>query len=103
MLTRLGAGGITVEDGNGSRGIVVGRAGDFTALPTPVAFTNDPFKREDYVLRSRADGVWLLGASDLRSRMRCGICSNAWVCGNIFQARPGRSSPLPVMSASPSM
>ncbi|HEX3132509.1 MAG TPA: hypothetical protein VHX44_02880 [Planctomycetota bacterium] len=65
MLTRLGAGGITVEDGDGSHGIVVGRAADFTALPAPAVFSNDPFKREDYVLRSRANGAWLLGASDL--------------------------------------
>jgi hypothetical protein len=65
MLTRLGAGGIRVEDGDGSRGIVVGRAADFTALPMAVAFAEDPFKREDYVLRSRVDGVWVLGASDL--------------------------------------
>ncbi|MBA3700000.1 MAG: DUF4838 domain-containing protein [Planctomycetes bacterium] len=65
MLTRLGAGGITVEDGNGSRGIVIGRPVDFPALSKQITFTKDPFKREDYVLHSRADGVWLLGASDL--------------------------------------
>jgi len=65
MLTRLGAGGIRIEDGDGSHGIVVGRPADFPALSPPIPFANDPFKREDYVLRSRADGLWLLGASDL--------------------------------------
>lgn len=65
MLTRLGAVGITVEDGDGSRGIVIGRAADFPAVAKQITFANDAFKREDYVLRSRADGVWLVGASDL--------------------------------------
>lgn len=65
MLTRLGAGEVRVEDGDGSRGIVLGRPADFTKLPFTASFTNDPFKREDYLLRSRTTGVWLLGASDL--------------------------------------
>ena len=65
MLARLGAGTITTQDGDGSRGIVLGRPTDFTALPFAATFTDDPFRREDYLLRARADGVWLLGASDL--------------------------------------
>lgn len=65
MLARIGAGGVQVEVGDGSHGVVLGRPGDFAALPIPSPFTDDPFHREDYRLRTRADGLWLLGASDL--------------------------------------
>src|ERR1043165_4738327 len=57
MMERLGAVGVRVEDGDGSRGIVLGRPADFPKLPFAVPFTDDPFKREDYLLRTRATGV----------------------------------------------
>ncbi len=65
MLARIGAGGIQTQRGDGRGGIVLGRSGDFTALPFSAAASDDPLKREDYLLRSDHDGLWLLGASDL--------------------------------------
>lgn len=65
LLGRMGGATVAVETGDGSRGIVVGRPADFAKLPFAAAFDADPFHREDYRLRSQADGLWLLGASDL--------------------------------------
>lgn len=65
LLGRLGGAEFAVQKGDGSRGIVVGRPVDFAKLPFAVRFGTGPFEREDYVLRSSAQGLWLLGASDL--------------------------------------
>jgi Domain of unknown function (DUF4838) len=65
MLSRLTHSRPKVAGGDGSRGIVVGLPQDFTALPFEASFGDNPFRREDYLLRSRKDGVWLLGASEL--------------------------------------
>ena len=64
-LTKISGATFAVETGDGSRGIVLGAAADFGKLPFAVAFGAGPFEREDYVLRSAKDGVWLVGASDL--------------------------------------
>lgn len=54
------------ESADGASGIVVGRAADYPALKTGVAFAPaDPFRREEYLLRTHARGAWLLGASEL--------------------------------------
>jgi hypothetical protein len=65
MLGRLSGAEFTVETGDGSRGIVVGRPADFTRLPFPTTFGAGPFEREDYLLRSTPGALYLLGASDL--------------------------------------
>ena len=64
-LTKISGAQFAVETGDGSRGIVLGAAADFGKLPFAAAFGAGPFEREDYVLRSAKDGVWLVGASDL--------------------------------------
>jgi hypothetical protein len=64
-LARISGAPFSVETGDGSRGIVLGAVADFGNLPFPLAFGAGPFEREDYVLRSTKDGVWLVGASDL--------------------------------------
>ncbi len=64
-LTRISGATFAVETGDGSRGIVLGAAADFAKVPFAAAFGAGPFEREDYVLRSAKDGVWLVGASDL--------------------------------------
>ena len=53
------------QTGDGSRGIVVGRPSEFTELPFAVQFGSGPFEREEYVLRTETDGLYLLGATDL--------------------------------------
>ena len=65
LLTRISGATFVVEPGDGSRGIVVGTVADFGKLPFAVEFGTGPFAREDYVLRSEKDGVWLVGASAL--------------------------------------
>ncbi len=64
-LGRISGAEFVVETNDGSRGIVVGRASDFTRLPFTIDFEGGPFAREDYVLRSQTSGLYLLGASDL--------------------------------------
>jgi len=64
-LGRISGAAFTVTNGDGSAGLVVGVPGDFPKLPFKTAFPGGPRGREDYLLRSAAEGVWLLGASDL--------------------------------------
>lgn len=64
MLGRLSGAEFTVETGDGSRGIVLGRPAEFTRLPFTAAFGSGPFEREDYLLRSTTGGLFLLGAGE---------------------------------------
>src|SRR5688572_22146714 len=68
-LGRISGATFAVQDGDGTSGIAVGRAADFPALQPGVKFEPaDAARREDYLLRSHAKGVWLLGATDLAVR-----------------------------------
>ncbi len=68
-LGRMAATKFEIKTGDGASGIAVGRAEDFPGLKTDVRFeTADATKREDYLLRSHAKGVWLIGATDLAVR-----------------------------------
>ncbi len=71
MLGRIAGTEFRVEVGDGARGIVVGPAADFGKLPFAAEFGNGAFEREDYVLRSGKDGVWLVGASELGAAHAC--------------------------------
>lgn len=64
-LQKLSGAKFAVHTGDGHQGIVVGRPTDFPNLPFPVAFEPGAFHREDYLLRSHSQGLYLLGASDL--------------------------------------
>lgn len=68
-LGRISGATFAVEVGDGKTGIVVGCATDFSA--TAGGEKSSPpelARREEYVLRSHARGVWLLGATDLAVR-----------------------------------
>lgn len=64
-LGRMSGAEFKIETGDGRRGIVLGCPTDFAQLPIPVQFDSGPFEREDYVLRSHPQGLYLLGATDL--------------------------------------
>ncbi len=64
-LGRMSGAAFTVQSGDGSRGLVLGRPADFAQLPFPVEFETGPFQREAYLIRTHAQGLYLLGASDL--------------------------------------
>ena len=64
-LGKMSGGKFVIETGNGNRGIVVGQSADFASLPFELVFESGAFHREDYVLRSHSNGLYLLGASDL--------------------------------------
>jgi len=69
QLGRITGNKFEVQTGEGATGIAIGRAEDFPALKTGVTFSpNDPTKGEEYLLRSHAKGLWLLGATDLAAR-----------------------------------
>jgi branched-chain amino acid transport system substrate-binding protein len=64
ILGRISGASFAIVEGNGHKGLAVGVPGDFPEFSLDVTFESGPFAREHYVLRSHADGIWLLGASD---------------------------------------
>jgi hypothetical protein len=63
QLKRISGATFAVETGNGQAGIAVGRPADF-GLRSPWD-AKDASRREDYLLRSHARGLHVLGATDL--------------------------------------
>lgn len=64
-LGRVCGRSFTVETGDGSRGLALGTAADFPALGISREFkAEEPMRREQYVLRSRANGLIAVGATD---------------------------------------
>ncbi|MBA4067597.1 MAG: hypothetical protein C0501_28610 [Isosphaera sp.] len=64
-LGRITGATFPVVDGDGTAGLAVGRPADFPALKLAGRFDPaDPTRREEYVLRTHADGAWLVGATD---------------------------------------
>src|SRR4051794_6854435 len=65
-LGKISGAKFAMESGDGSTGLAVGPATDFPALRLGVEFVaNDPAHREEYLIRSHAQGLWLVGASEL--------------------------------------
>ena len=55
-----------IEEGDGSHGIAIGLPGDFPDVPSVMNLSiSDPTLREDYVLASHKNGIYLLGATEL--------------------------------------
>ena len=65
-LQRISGGAFTIQtNAGGAAGIVLGTPSQFTALPVTPSFSADPFSREDYIIRTGSNGVWLIGSTDL--------------------------------------
>ena len=64
-LGKISGGTFVVQEGDGQAGVALGLASDFPAVPVTPPFAGGPFGREDYLLRSHAAGLWLIGATDL--------------------------------------
>lgn len=68
-LEQISGAPFTIESGSGASGIVLGTLDDFDDLPMDdITFGDGTFEREDYVLRSTEDGLYLLGATPLAVR-----------------------------------
>ncbi len=66
QLTRITGAPFAVQSGEGLTGLAVGVPADFPKLPVKPDFQPQlPTGREDYLLRTHADGVYLLGATEL--------------------------------------
>ncbi len=65
FLGKISGAEFAVKTGDGSGGIVVGTAADFTKPPFSAEFGSGPFEREDYVLRSQPGALFLLGSSEV--------------------------------------
>jgi hypothetical protein len=64
-LGRMSGGQFKVDKGDGHTGIAIGVTGSFAKLPLPpVGKFNDSTTNEDYLLRSHAKGLYLIGASE---------------------------------------
>ena len=65
-LGRIAGARFEVAPGDGASGIVLGTAADFPALAEGADFAPDhPLRREEYILRSEADRLVLLGATPM--------------------------------------
>lgn len=65
-LGKIGGAKFKIETGDGTSGISIGLATDFPALKLASTFKSDDIlKREEYLLRTHAGGLLVLGASDL--------------------------------------
>ena len=65
-LSRITGAEFQASTGDGSRGLAIGLPGDFPKLPLTQRWAHPkPTEREDYLLRTHAEGVYLLGATDL--------------------------------------
>ncbi|MEX2577781.1 MAG: DUF4838 domain-containing protein [Verrucomicrobiales bacterium] len=65
-LERISGATFEVRVGDGTTGLAVGEVGDFPALDLDADFEpEDPFRRDDYLLRTHEDGAYLIGAGEL--------------------------------------
>jgi hypothetical protein len=65
-LSRITGAEFKVSTGDGSRGLAVGLAGDFPGQPFAGRRAKpEPTEREDSLLKTHAEGVYLLGATEL--------------------------------------
>jgi len=65
-LGRISGAAFEVCPGDGTKGLAVGVCTDFPALEHGASFTpEDPLRRDDYRLRTHANGAHVLGASEL--------------------------------------
>jgi len=65
FLGRISGAEFEVRTGDGTSGIAVGVAGDFPAVRHGVTFhADDPLRRDVYLLRTHADGAYLIGAGE---------------------------------------
>lgn len=64
MLERISGAAFTVTEGDGSAGLALGAATDFSTLPAGFDFDpGNPLRREEYRLQTHADGLRLIGAT----------------------------------------
>jgi len=65
-LTRISGAEFEVRSGDGTSGVAVGVYTDFPTLRHGGAFKpEDPFRRDDYFLRTHSNGAYVLGAGEL--------------------------------------
>jgi len=65
-LTRISGGKFEVQTGDGKSGLALGTATEFPELSLGKEFdANDSTRREEYLLRSHSNGVYLVGATEL--------------------------------------
>ncbi len=66
MLQRMSGALFDMVEGGGGEGIAVGTYRDFPDLELDIEFaSDDPFRREEYLLRTVDGGAYLIGATDL--------------------------------------
>ncbi|MEY4393639.1 MAG: hypothetical protein RL595_888 [Planctomycetota bacterium] len=66
MMGKITGANFETRIGDGREGIAIGTPEDFPALASMVDFQpSDPLRREEYLLKTHAKGVWLLGATPL--------------------------------------
>lgn len=65
-LKKITGADFAIEEGDGSKGIAIGREGDFSALPKKLGIDPQDIRhRDDYLLHTHKNGLLLIGAWDL--------------------------------------
>ncbi|MDD5262801.1 MAG: DUF4838 domain-containing protein [Methylacidiphilales bacterium] len=66
MLGKITGAKFVTDVGDGREGIAVGKAADFPKAPVDGRFNPlDPLRRDEYIIKTHAKGVWLVGISDI--------------------------------------
>lgn len=69
-LSRISGADFEVRTGDGTSGVAVGVYSDFPLLQHRGDFKpEDPFRRDDYLLRTHANGAYVLGAGELAAQL----------------------------------
>lgn len=68
VVERMTGAEFDIMVGSGDAGIVIGVPGEFSDLPFNPGFEDGAFSRDDYVLRSAGEGVYILGATPLAAQ-----------------------------------
>lgn len=67
---RISGAAFDVGEGDGTRGIAVGGVDEFPHLDLAGMFSpDDPFRREEYLIRSHDNGLYLIGATPAAARL----------------------------------
>ena len=67
-LERITGAPFEIVEGDGSRGIAVGLPDQVAAPDLPELAVSSPFDREDYLVRTHEDGIYLVGTTELAVR-----------------------------------
>ncbi len=101
-LGRISGAEFEVAGGSGAKGIAVGVYSEFPALAASVAHLfdpDDPFRQDEYLLRSHDDGLYVLGATPLAESRGLGLPASPGLSTVLSGENLGDHSSAPAIGA----